>query len=356
MRMRWRGRRAFSLLVASGLTVALITGCSPGSINAANGYQGQDFGANLPNGADNPPPPGKKATLSAFLTPTAGLVVTDSQGYTLYRFERDFNNPPISNCFAACADRWPPAEPGDGIITTKGISRRLVNKIKRRDGKYQLTLNGWPLYRYSGDKKPGDATGQQLDGVWFAVGPSGDRANPSNVPITATGYQQTRWGPLSPIDRDLLIKVRQAGLWEEPASRTATERGGNPRVRQIGATIARQHIELDRLCRDAAQQLGVPVPNQATFEQKRWVNEMVKAPTPDQFDRIYVNRLRLAHGKIYPAIGAVRATTQNSIIRDFAQKAERFVNTHMRLLESTGLVGAGDLPPAPPVAPGQAPN
>ena len=28
------------------------------------------------------------------------------------------------------------------------------------------------------------------------------------------GWTQTQWGPLGPADRDLLVKVRQANLWE----------------------------------------------------------------------------------------------------------------------------------------------
>jgi predicted lipoprotein with Yx(FWY)xxD motif/predicted outer membrane protein len=356
MRVRSRGWRPIVLLVASGVAVAL-TGCSPNTINAANGYQGQDYGANLPNGRDNPPRNSEvAATLTANPSATAGLVTIDNEGYTLYRYERDMPNPPMANCLGDCAKRWPPARPPEGEITTKGISRRLVNKIKRRDGTWQLTLNGWPLYRFSGDRRPGDATGQQLDSVWFAAGPSGDRAQPSNVPITANGYWQTKWGPLSPMDRSLLIAVRLAGLWEQPAGTTAVERGGSARVRQVGGEIARQHIQLDRDVRNVAAQLGVPLPNQMTAQQKQWVSEMLRAPTGAQFDQIFVNRLRFAHGGIYPAIGAVRGATQNTLVRAHAQRAERFVNTHMSLLESTGLVGADDLPPAPPAAPPPAPK
>jgi hypothetical protein len=29
-----------------------------------------------------------------------------------------------------------------------------------------------PLYYYSGDKKPGDANGQGIGGVWFVLNPS----------------------------------------------------------------------------------------------------------------------------------------------------------------------------------------
>lgn len=356
MEVRRRRWRRLGLLVAGGLTVALTMGCSPGVNSTPNGYQGQGYGANLPNGADNPPANGQEATLTATTTPTTGLVVVDDGSATLYRYDRDSGNPPRSNCVGQCAKQWLPAEPGDEAITTKGISRRLVAKIKRPDGKWQLTLGGWPLYKFSGDKQAGDANGQGYDGVWFAAGPDGQKAAPNNIQIGTTGFWQTKWGPLSPADRQLLVAVRLAGLWEQPSGQMAVERAASPRVKQIGAQIAKEHIRLDRNDRIVASKLGVPLPNQATPEQKKWMSEMAKAPNGAQFDQIFVNRLRLAHGKIFPVIGAVRGATQNTLIREFAQECDTTVNGHMNYLESTGLVSVDDLPPAPPLPPPPAPK
>src|ERR671916_2763428 len=43
------------------------------------------------------------------------------------------------------------------------------------------------------------------------------------------GWTQTQWGPLGPADRDLLIKVRQAGLWGGAAGEQGPPRGGSGR-------------------------------------------------------------------------------------------------------------------------------
>jgi hypothetical protein len=43
----------------------------------------------------------------------------------------------------------------------------------RPDGSTQLTINGMPLYTYSGDSGSGQASGQGIQDVWFAVTPSG---------------------------------------------------------------------------------------------------------------------------------------------------------------------------------------
>ena len=57
----------------------------------------------------------------------------------------------------------------------EGVDAAAVNTVKRADGKLQLTIAGWPVYRYSGDKAAGDTTGQGVGKVWFAVTPRARR-------------------------------------------------------------------------------------------------------------------------------------------------------------------------------------
>lgn len=43
----------------------------------------------------------------------------------------------------------------------------------------------------------------------------------SSGAVGTGGWTQTQWGPLGPADRDLLVKVRQANLWEGPTGQQA---------------------------------------------------------------------------------------------------------------------------------------
>jgi predicted lipoprotein with Yx(FWY)xxD motif len=104
-----------------------------------------------------------------------GTIVVDGSGRTLYRFDKDSASPPTSNCTGACAQLWPPVLVGTQI-TLSGIDRSLLGTIKRSDGTVQLTLSGWPLYRYAGDSVPGQINGEGVGGVWFAVRPTGAKA------------------------------------------------------------------------------------------------------------------------------------------------------------------------------------
>jgi predicted lipoprotein with Yx(FWY)xxD motif len=103
-----------------------------------------------------------------------GKVVTDQNGWVLYRFDKDTTNPVKSNCIDKCAKVWPPALT-DGNPKLDGVDPALVGTVTRDDGTTQITLNKWPLYRYIGDKKPGQWKGQNVGGTWFVVAPDGKK-------------------------------------------------------------------------------------------------------------------------------------------------------------------------------------
>ena len=170
----------------------------------------------------------------------------------------------------------------------------------------------------------------------------------SSVQLVDNSTWKTKWGPLSAADRDLIRKVRLASLWEMPEAQQAAQQASSPRVRQVSAEIAAQHMTLDQAVRDLAQKLGVDLPTQPTAAQKQWVSD-ISSKSGHAYDVTYVKWLRFAHGQIYALIGAVRGSTQNSLVRPFADTGNTFVLNHMRLLESTGLVKAPAFPTPPPV-------
>jgi predicted lipoprotein with Yx(FWY)xxD motif len=103
-------------------------------------------------------------------------VLVDSKGRTLYLFEKDKGGK--SSCSGACAQVWPPLT---GTATAaKGASSSKLSTTKRSDGTTQVVYGVWPLYYYVGDKKPGDANGNdltQFGAQWYAVTPAGAKAS-----------------------------------------------------------------------------------------------------------------------------------------------------------------------------------
>jgi predicted outer membrane protein len=196
-------------------------------------------------------------------------------------------------------------------------------------------------------------TGQAAADVPAAVRASAPPATAVPNPINELPSAPSPGGPIGPADRDLVVKVRLAGLWEQPASEMAIRKGNSPRIREIGTMISGQHAKLDDLTVKAAAKLGIPLPNEPNADQRGWLAEMERA-TGAEFDRVYVDRLRAAHGKVFPAIANVRAGTRNDIVRELAAQSNAFVLTHLTLLESTGLVAYEALPLPPGPAPAAA--
>ncbi|AGL20129.1 DUF4142 domain-containing protein [Actinoplanes sp. N902-109] len=185
----------------------------------------------------------------------------------------------------------------------------------------------------------------------FLLAPAGAARAADGVPVPPnTGLTDDAKGDLSAADKDFVIKVRLAGLWEVPASNMAQEKSEDPTIQKVGASIGAQHVALDKLDVAVAKKLGIQLPNLPNNDQQGWLNEMANAKTSKQFDQIYVDRLRAAHGKIFPAIATIRASTRNDSVRKLAQETNQFVMTHMTLLESSGIVDYGALPSAPPPA------
>jgi predicted lipoprotein with Yx(FWY)xxD motif len=110
----------------------------------------------------------------------AHLLVT-SAGLTLYVFARDSKGK--SACYQACARAWPPLTVPSGSTVSASVSgiAGTFGLSARTDGTRQLTFDGAPLYRFGGDKKPGDLNGQGLFGLWWAV-----VAPPGPAPVQRT--------------------------------------------------------------------------------------------------------------------------------------------------------------------------
>jgi predicted outer membrane protein len=149
--------------------------------------------------------------------------------------------------------------------------------------------------------------------------------------------------PLAVTDREVLHKVKQAGLWEMPVGMWASKRAVDPRVREVGGKIAAEHQELDGIVTKAAAALGVELPTEPTAQQQGWMRE-IDAQRGAAFDERAVFLLRQAHGNVLPVLTQVRVATRNAVIREFTTQAMAFVQRHITYLESTGLVHYEQLP------------
>jgi len=115
------------------------------------------------------------ATVGARTT-TLGKILVDSQGRSLYLFEKDTST--ASSCSGACVGVWPPLTVSGAPRGGAGVLASKLGVTKRGDGQTEVTYNGHPLYRYVADTAPGQTKGEglnQFGAGWDVVSPSGDK-------------------------------------------------------------------------------------------------------------------------------------------------------------------------------------
>jgi predicted lipoprotein with Yx(FWY)xxD motif len=143
---------------------------------AACGTSGGGAGA-------SPAPPTTSTAQSATVgvaTTGLGQILVDSQGRTLYLFQKDTGT--TSACTGACATAWPPLRATGQPMIGNGADAALLGTTPRSDGGPQITYNGHPVYLFIKDQKSGDTNGEGVNAFgasWFALSPTGNQ-------ITAT--------------------------------------------------------------------------------------------------------------------------------------------------------------------------
>lgn len=161
------GMRLIRLLPLLALTLVL----------AACGSSSDDDGTSSGSAASATPAPIASAEKAK-----VGEVVVDAEGRTLYRFTAEAQGRPV--CTDACVKTWPPA-----TVTAANDLPDHVATVKRSDGGgLQLTYDGHPLYRFSGDQSKADAKGEGVGGQWFVVKAGEDDSGGSGTTESKRSY------------------------------------------------------------------------------------------------------------------------------------------------------------------------
>ncbi len=108
------------------------------------------------------------ATVATATKAPYGTYLVGAKGMSLYMFQSDKQGSGKSTCYGNCAKTWPPLLTEGKVKASGKADSDKLGTIKRKDGKKQVTYNGWPLYYFISDQSAGDTTGQN-------VGPSGKK-------------------------------------------------------------------------------------------------------------------------------------------------------------------------------------
>ncbi len=153
---------------AAALTAALaVTAC--GASSYSSGAAGSAYGTPTVSSSRTSTSGATAQTSALKVTRTsAGTVLASGRGLTLYYYTQDKPGSGSSGCTGSCASAWPqlvaPVRAPAGVLLPGplGVSAR-------RGGGTQVTINGYPIYTYAGDKAQGQATGNGIVGAWHVI-------------------------------------------------------------------------------------------------------------------------------------------------------------------------------------------
>ena len=167
-----RSRSSTFLAGATVAMAALAAGCGSGGSDNANASSAATTATTTTTTTS-----GQSGTVDV-ASSGLGKILVDSQGHTLYLFEKDSGTK--SACTGECATDWPPVRAKGQPTVGDGADASLVGTTQRSDGDPQVTYNGHPLYTYEGDHKAGDTNGQgstAFGAGWFALSAAGDQVS-----------------------------------------------------------------------------------------------------------------------------------------------------------------------------------
>jgi predicted lipoprotein with Yx(FWY)xxD motif len=175
-------------LAILALTAAL-TGCAgggettPAASSPAVTAGSPPASATAPAGSVSPPAATESADVDLMTaSSSAGNIVVDGKGMSVYFFTKDVKDSGTSACTDACLTAWPPVTTTADTPKVEGVTG-TVGTITTPDGAKQVTLNGLPLYYFAKDTKAGDVLGQGVNDVWYLADPSGEM-----IKMGASGY------------------------------------------------------------------------------------------------------------------------------------------------------------------------
>ena len=105
-----------------------------------------------------------------------GPVIANTWKRTVYMYLRD-GSAKTNKVPASLKKIWPHVLAVRQVTVGPYLSRSKLALYKQPNGQEQVSYNGHLLYTFNGDRQPGDAKGQGLGKVWFALSASGEKVS-----------------------------------------------------------------------------------------------------------------------------------------------------------------------------------
>ena len=140
---------------------------------------------------------------------------------------------------------------------------------------------------------------------------------------------------LDPTDAKFIQMAGEGGLAEVEDGRLA-ERKGSPAVKKIGATMVKDHGEVNAKLRTLALRDSVMV-GTTVSDQDAATTKMLSGLTGSAFDAEYLKTQKMAHEKTIALFKTEATTGSDANLKDLAATTLPTLQKHLTMIESASM-------------------
>ncbi|RFU40337.1 DUF4142 domain-containing protein [Actinomadura logoneensis] len=137
---------------------------------------------------------------------------------------------------------------------------------------------------------------------------------------------------LSAQDRAWLAQAHQGNVAEIEAGQLAQDKSGSAQVQNEGATLLKDHTQLDQQVVTTAERLGVSLPTTPTADQAAQ-QQQLGALTGSEFDNQFVSSMITAHEQAIAATQNEAAHGSDPAVVALAKQSAPVMQQHLTMLK-----------------------
>ena len=126
----------------------------------------------------------------------------------------------------------------------------------------------------------------------------------------------------------------QGGMAEVELGRLATQRAGDPSVREFGARMVADHSRANSELKSIAARKGIQLPGDMTSDQKSEMDKLAKMSGAD-FDKEYMSAMLKDHQDDVKDFETQSQGGDDGDIKDFASKTLPTLQHHLQMAQQT---------------------
>src|SRR4051812_9247750 len=134
--------------------------------------------------------------------------------------------------------------------------------------------------------------------------------------------------PVSKDASDFAVEAASGGLMEVELGKIAQEKATNPRIKEFGAMMVKDHSDANEQLKSLAQQKNITLPANVSDKQQKDIDDLNKKTGKD-FDKAYMNMMLDDHKKDIKKFEKAGNNLKDAEIKSFAMSALPTLQKHL---------------------------